>query len=218
PGITTLSISAITPSIDSGDAGGCSGNFAVISPGATRDRTGYCSIPDRYSAIQSTIAWPYWRNSSTGISPSEGACVALRSLVIKLLLNTCCFQLRLAGSFKLCSRFPLRVFVGLGHAVADGQEKLKVLNRSAHIPVRIYLIIGRVIVVLVPVIVNLLAIIRGLTDEIFAPVWIERGHAYFSNSEVGLSRIEACVRRRRRVNNGSLHRHRFALVIVGSEI
>src|SRR5438067_13499223 len=61
----------MTSSNGSGSSGALSGSAAVMSPGFTRARTGYLSECSRYSAIQSTSAWPWRRNASASIALSR---------------------------------------------------------------------------------------------------------------------------------------------------
>src|SRR6185295_13917492 len=60
----------------SGSSGARDGSAAVISPGWTRARTGYCSGCSRYSAIQSTSSWPCLRNAAASIVKRRAALLA----------------------------------------------------------------------------------------------------------------------------------------------
>src|SRR6185436_6766282 len=45
---------------------------------------------------------------------------------------------RIPLRLELVPRLPLRVFVGLRHAVADGEQQLRILARAAQVPVGLH--------------------------------------------------------------------------------
>src|SRR5205807_2302436 len=112
-------------------------------------RSPWCSSPPRRRLPRFSIPSPPWRSfprASARSTSLDKALSRLQSSFCNRQSSMSVFQHRLALRLELIAWLPLREFVGVGDAIADRHQQLRVFRGAPQIPIRLHLIGRRVIV------------------------------------------------------------------------